>query len=264
MADTPNSNYFSSPSPSPSSTTQATPEWRRDDSPVDGPGLYDVVGVDDIPDITTLHITDDVKKEEEYVFRSPLPSKPISQPQPTTQTPQLSKQNKRHKKMENIRTKVDPKHVALAWMFVAIEVRNSPVAQTLRTGFNLKPSLEEIFETYKELVIEFRQTMKSLPNLGMSNLCFVNFLRDMMEIPNLAMIRMRRVLMECKCCAKHQSRRPLCQEKKREPDYDIHTQPIPGWDDCKCACRHLMRRLEQALLDEVPLEVNRQLWERSQ
>jgi hypothetical protein len=166
--------------------------------------------------------------------------------------------------MVNISTNVHQERVAFAWMFVAIEVRKSPVAQTLRTGFNLKPSLEEIFETIKELEIEFNQTKKSLTNHGESNLCFANFLRDIMEIPDLTMVRMRKVLAECKCCAKHQSRRPLCQEKKREPGYDIGTQPIPGWDDCKCLCRNLMRRLEEALLGEYPLEVNGQLWERSQ
>ena len=154
-------------------------------------------------------------------------------------------------------------------MRVAIEFRKSPVAEMLRTGFNLNPSLEEVLEIGTELTTEFDQVMKRLIDIGVyyssqANLCIVNFIRDMIEIPNLAMIRMRKILAECKCCAKHQSRRPLCQEKKREPDYDIHTQPIPGWDDCKCTCRHFMRKLEQALLDEFPLEVNGQLWERSQ
>ena len=85
-------------------------------------------------------------------------------------------------------------------------------------------------------------------------------MRDMMEIPELAMIRMRRVLAECKCCAHHQSRRPLCQEKKRQPNYDMVAQPE---NDCKCSCRHFTRKLEEALLGEHPLEVNGQLWERS-
>jgi hypothetical protein len=129
----------------------------------------------------------------------------------------------------------------------------------------LKPSLEEVFEIESQFATEFNEVMRLYyRNLGSgnsgSNLCFVNFMRDMMEIPELAMIRMRRVLAECKCCAKHQSRRPLCQEKKREPDYDMFAQ---SENDCQCTCRHLMRKLESALQGDYPLEVNGQLWERS-
>jgi hypothetical protein len=259
MAATPNSNYFSSPSPSP--TTQSTHEWwsREDDSHVYGPGLYDLEGNDEIPDITTLRVTDD----QEDSFHSPPPP---PQPQPKTQTPHLSSNEKRHKKMTEIANNVKPESVALAWMFMGLYVRKSSVAETLRTGLNLKPSMAEVFEIQSEIQTEFNKAMQGLINHGSyykgggSNLCFINFMRDMMEIPELAMIRMRKVLAECKCCALHQSRRPLCQEKKRKPDYDMFADPE---NDCKCSCRHFMRKLESALLGEYPLEVNGQLWERS-
>ena len=189
-----------------------------------------------------------------------------TQTQPTTQTPHLSRTAKRHKQMADIAKNVGPESVALAWMFMGILVRKSPVAETLRSGFNLKPSLKEVLETESEIIDEFNKAMRGLINHKSyyrgdgSNLCFVNFMRDMMEIPELAMIRMRRVLAECKCCAHHQSRRPLCQEKKRQPDYDMFAQPE---NDCKCTCRHFMRKLEEALLGDHPLEVQGQLWERS-
>jgi hypothetical protein len=177
-----------------------------------------------------------------------------------------SSNQKRHKKMLDIAKKLEPKSVAFAWMFMGIYVRKSPVAETLKTGFNLKPSLEDVFEIESEIQIEFGKAMTGLINHGgyykddRNNFCFVNFMRDMMEIPELAMIRMRRVLTECKCCELHQSRRPLCQEKKREPDYDMFAD---SENDCKCSCRHFMRKLESALQGDYPLEVNGQLWERS-
>ncbi len=256
MAATPNSNYSSSPSPS----THSTYELCRDDSPVYGPGLYDLDSNDEIPDIATLRVTDN----EEDSFHSPPPP---PQSQPKTQTPHQSSSNqKRHKKMLDIANKIEPESMTLAWMFMGIYVRKSPVAETLRTGFNLKPSLKEVFEIQSEIIVEFNKAMRGLINHGSyykssgSNFCFVNFMRDMMEIPELAMIRMRRVLAECKCCELHQTRRPLCQEKKRQPDYDMFANPE---NDCKCTCRHLMRKLESALLGEHPLEVKGQLWERS-
>ncbi len=257
MADTPNSNYSSSPSPSPS--THSTHELRRDDSPMYGPGLYDLDSNDEIPDIATLRVTDN----EEDSFHSPPPP---PQSQPKTQTPHQSSNEKRHKKMLNIANNVVPESVAFAWMFMGIYVRKSPVAETLKTGFNLKPSLEDVFEIESEIQIEFGKAMTGLINHGgyykddRNNFCFVNFMRDMMEIPELAMIRMRKVLAECKCCELHQSRRPLCQEKKRLPGYAIFAQPE---NDCKCVCRQFMRRLETAMLGEYPLEINGQLWERS-
>jgi len=294
-----------SPSPSPSPSTHSplyrtppppliqcsTPEWCKDDSPEGGrvytPGLYDEDREDEIPDIATLRVTNN--EEEENVFRTPPPnhthtgpyccllSSPLPPPailfkntqtqtQPTTQTPRQSSSEKRHKKMLEIANNIEPESVACAWMFMGIQVRKSHVAETLRTGFNLKPSLKEVLQIQSEIETEFNKAMRGLINHGSynrgsgSNLCFINFMRDMMEIPELAMIRMRRVLAECKCCAHHQSGRPVCQEKKRQPDYDMFAQPE---NDCKCTCRHFTRKLEEALLGEHPLEVQGQLWERS-
>jgi len=259
MASTPNSYYSSSPSPSPSPSPsrQSTPEWLRDDSPEGGrvytPGLYSVESDDEMPDLVAPPLTE----EDEDAFHSP----PLSQPQPTTQTPRQSRTEKRLKKMAAIGKEIPAHHVALGWMFLGIELRKSPVAQILRTGFNLKPSLEEVFEIESQLVTEFNNVMRLCQqNTGSGQLCFVSFMRDLLEIPALAMVRMRRILAECKCCGKHQSRRPLCQEKKRQPDYDMFAQPE---NDCKCVCRHFMRKLESALLGEYHLEVNGQLWERS-
>ena len=275
-------------------TTSSTPEWCKDDSPEGGrvytPGLYDEDRDDEIPDIATLRVTDN-EEEEENVFGTPPPnhthtgphccllSSPPPPPailfkntqtqtQPTTQTPSKSQSSneKRHKKMTDIANNIEPEAVSLAWMFMGIYVRKSLVAETLRTGFNLKPSLKEVLQIQSEIETEFKKAMRGLINHGSyykgsgSNFCFINFMRDMMEIPELAMIRMRRVLAECKCCAHHQSRRPLCQEKKRQPDYDMFAQPE---NDCQCTCRHFTRRLEEALLGEYPLEVKGQLWERS-
>jgi len=282
---------FRTPSPPPS--TQSTPEWCKDDSPEGGrvytPGLYDEDNNDEIPDITALRITDNEEEEEENVFRTPPPNHTHTSPhccllsspppppailfkntqtqtQPTTQTPRQSSNEKRHKKMTDIANNVEPESVAFAWMFMGIYVRKSLVAETLRTGFNLKPSLKEVFEIQSEIEIEFNKAMRGLIKHGSynrgsgSNLCFINFMRDMMEIPELAMIRMRRVLAECKCCTHHPSRRPLCQEKKRQPNYDMFVQPE---NDCQCTCRHFTRKLEEALLGKYPLEVQGQLWERS-
>ena len=263
MASTPNSYYSSSPSPSPSPSRQSTPEWLRDDSPEGGrvytPGLYSVESEDEMPDLAAPPLTE----EDEDAFHSPPPPKTTTLP-----PPRRSVMEKRFAKMKKIGEKVGPENVALAWIFVGIESRKSPAAQTLRTGFNLKPTLSEVLELSKELYTEYDQAVKSLRNHGgfqgrVSNLCLANFLRDMMEIPNLAMIRMRRILAECKCCEKHQSCRPVCQEMKRLPGYDIFRAQIPGWDDCKCTCRSLSRQLERALTGELPLEVNGQLWERT-
>ena len=189
-----------------------------------------------------------------------------------TQTPHQSSNEKRHKEMLDIANKIEPESMVLAWMDMGIYVRKSPVAETLRTGFNLKPSLKEVLEIHLEIIDEYNIAMRGLSNHGSnykrsyyksgnrSNFCFVNFMRDMMEIPELAMIRMRRVLAECKCCELHQSRRPLCQEKKRQPGYDMFAD---SENDCKCSCRHFTRKLEEALLGEYPLKVQGQLWERS-
>ena len=246
---------------------------------------------DEMADLTASPLTDDddEEEEEENVFRTPPPNHTHTSPyccllsppppppailfkqtqtqtQPTTQTPRQTSNEKRHKKMTDIANNIDPESVALAWMFMGIYVRKSPVAETLRTGFNLKPSLKEVLEIESEIETEFNKAMHGLIKHGSyykgsgSNFCFINFMRDMMEIPELAMVRMRRVLAECKCCALHQSRRPLCQEKKRHPDYDIFAQPE---NDCKCTCRHFTRKLEEALLGDYPLQVNGQLWERS-
>ena len=245
---------------------------------------------DEIPDIATLHVTDN-EEEEENVFRTPPPnhthtgphccllSSPLPPPailfkntqtqtQPTTQTPSKSQSSneKRHKKMADIANNIEPEAVTFAWMFMGIYVRKSPVAETLRTGFNLKPSLKEVFEIHSEITDEYNKAMRGLINHGSyykssgSNFCFVNFIRDMMGIPELAMNQMRQVLAECKCCELHQSRRPVCQSKKRQPGYAIFANPV---NDCKCYCRNFMRRLEEALLGEYPLEVKGQLWERS-
>jgi len=260
-------------------------EDREDEIPDIAPGLYglyDEDREDEIPDIATLRVTDNEEEEEENVFGSPPPNHThtgphcclLSSPPPPpailfkptqtqTQTPSKSQSRteKRFKKMAEIGNEIPAHHLALGWMFLGIELRKSPIAQILRTGFNLKPSLEEVFEIQSEIVTEFNQVMRLFQrNTGNSQLCFVSFMRDMMEIPELAMIRMRRVLAECKCCAHHQSRRPLCQEKKRQPDYDMFAQPE---NDCQCTCRHFMRKLESALLGDYPLEVNGQLWERS-
>ena len=238
MAATPTSNYSSSPSPSPSPSTHIPAEWE-----IRSQWRFCPTG------------------EETYIPLHRTPS-----PQPSTQTPRQSSSEKRHKKMADIAKNVDSESVAFAWMFMGIYARKSSVAETLRTGFNLKPSLKEVFEIQSEIETEFKKAMRGLINHGSyykgsgSKFCFINFMRDMMEIPELAMIRMRRVLAECKCCAHHQSRRPLCQEKKRRPDYDIFAQPE---NDCQCSCRHFARKLEEALLGDYPLEVNGQLWERS-
>src|SRR6056300_763526 len=166
-----------------------------------------------------------------------------------------SSNEKRHKEMLNIGNKIEPESMVLAWMDMGIYVRKSPVAETLRTGFNLKPSLKEVFEIHSEITVEYNKAMRGLINHGSyykssgsgSNFCFVNFMRDMMGIPELAMNQMRQVLAECKCCELHQSRRPVCQSKKRQPGYAICANPV---NDCKCYCRNFMRRLEEALLGE--------------
>ena len=177
--------------------------------------------------------------------------------------PRQSSSEKRYKKMERIRDEVIPEHWALAWMFLGIEARKSPVYKLMATGFNLKPSLEEVLHMCEEIATEYNMVMSfARKRGGQSNICWVNFMRDMMEIPNLAMIKMRKVLAECKCCEKHMSRRPCAQEKKRQPGYDVE-DCIYSEDGCNCQCRHLMRRFEEALLGEHPLKVNGQLWERS-
>lgn len=237
--------------------------WRKEFAST-GEEMHSLVD-DVIPYMVTLSLTDD--EEEKYIFNSPPPppTSKTTQRQSLTPSPLPSK-NKRYKKMEKIRKEVNPEHWELAWTFVGIEARKSPVAEILRTGLNLKLSLAEVLQLEKELDCEFNQVMTSLRNHGSfhresTTICYTNFLRDMLDVPDIAMIRMRRILAECKCCEKHQSRRPCCQEKKREPDYDILANPED--DHCKCSCRQFMRRLEQALTDEHPLKVKGQLWQRS-
>ena len=162
--------------------------------------------------------------------------------------------------MADICTETLPHYPALCWMLLGIEIRKSPIVQILQTGFNLKPSLAEVFQIESQLTAEYNEVMRMCSGNKIYEICFINFMRDLMEIPDLAMIRMRRVLAECKCCEKHQSRRPLCQEKKRQPGYDEFAQPE---NVCKCSCRRFMRELESAMLGEHQLKINGQLWERS-
>ena len=68
-----------------------------------------------------------------------------------TQTPRQSSNEKRHKKMTDIANNLKPEAVTFAWMFIGIHVRKSSVAETLRTGFNLKPSLKEVLEIQSEI-----------------------------------------------------------------------------------------------------------------
>ena len=264
MAETPTSCYSSSPSPSPSPpTTQSRPKWNKAFASTGGRMHYNVDSFGSPNTATTS--TDDEVDDTHRGISSPRMIQLLSHINLGGSVwgkapPHLSSQERQNKKNTQ-------KNVALSWMRVAIEFRKSPVAEMLRTGFNLNPSLEEVLEIGTELTTEFNQVMKRLIDIGVyyrsqANLCFVNFIRDMMEIPNLAMIRMRKILAECKCCTKHQSLRPLCQEKKRQPGYDIDDGNYSE-DGCKCTCRHLMRKLESALLGEYPLKVNGQLWERS-
>jgi len=265
--------------PSPPPSTQSRPKWNKAFASTGGRMHYNVDSFgspntsttstdDEMPDLVappTPILTDDEADDTHTGIFSPRMIQLLSHINLGGSVwgkapPHLSSQERQNKKNTQ-------KNVALTWMRVAIEFRKSPVAETLRTGFNLKPSLEEVLEIGTELTTVFNQVMKCLIDLGVyyssqANLCFVNFIRDMMEIPNLAMIRMRKILAECKCCTKHQSLRPLCQEKKRQPGYDID-DGIYSEDGCKCTCRHLMRKLESALLGEYPLKVNGQLWERS-
>jgi len=227
--------------------------------------------VDSLPKCYTLVFKKKSDSSEPVIPEPPVENSSDEKPdssEPVIPEPPIenSSSEKRHKKMADIANKIEPESMTLAWMFMGIYVRKSSVAETLRTGFNLKPSLKEVFEIQSEIIVEFNKAMEGLINHGSyykstgSNFCFVNFMRDMMEIPELAMIRMRRVLAECKCCELHQTRRPLCQERKRQPDYDMFANPE---NDCKCACRNFMRKLELALLGDHPLEVKGQLWERS-
>ena len=264
---------YRTPSPP---TTQSRPKWNKAFASTGGRMHYNVDSFgspntsttstdDEMPDLVappTPILTDDEADDTHRGISSPRMIQLLSHINLGGSVwgkapPHLSSQETQNKK-----------NVALSWMRVAIEFRKSPVVEILRTGFNLNPSLEEVLEIGTELTAEFNQVMKRLIDIGVyyrssqANLCFVNFIRDMMEIPNLAMIRMRKILAECKCCAKHQSRRPLCQEKKRQPGYDIDDGNYSE-DGCKCLCRHLTRKLEEALLGEYPLKVNGQLWERS-
>jgi hypothetical protein len=190
----------------------------------------------------------------------------------------MSSNNKRYAAMNKIGTELGEACYATAWSLVAAEVKKGVITRLLQTGFRLKPSVEEVLGIYDELSNEFTRVWYALKNHGSanrtsdgkfkpnyaeseSNLCFVNFLRDLMEIPDLAMIKMRRVLAECNCCRRHMMRRPCCQQKTYNPDYpDIYGEVE---HKCKCACRSFSRHLERALTDQMPLEVKGQLWERS-
>lgn len=189
---------------------------------------------------------------------------------------------KRYEAMKKIGRDLSPACYASAWSLVAAEAKKGFISGLLQSGFHLKPSVEEVLGIYTELSTEFTEVMSALKNHGSanrtndgkfkknyakseSNLCFVNFLRDFMEIPDLAMIRMRRVLAECNCCRRHMMRRPCCQEKKRElkcGGQEVYPE-IQFDTDCKCACRSFARHLEEALTEKMPLEVKGQLWERS-
>ena len=135
--------------------------------------------------------------------------------------PRPGKGNKRWKNMANIRDNVKPENWATAWILVGIEVRKSVVCEVLRTDFNLKPSLAEVLGVCEEISDEYDQTKYALNGHGAcgvtparSNLNLINFMRDIMKISSLAMVRMRRVLAKCECCEKHMSRRPCIPRKK--------------------------------------------------
>ena len=173
-----------------------------------------------------------------------------------------------HKRLAKIRDTIDPSHYALAWTLVGIEVRKSNVCQVLATGFNLIPSFAEAIAICKEICEEYETVLNALQNHGtrfsfddenIRTFCLTNFIRDLKEINSLALITLRRVLAQCKCCEKHRSRRPLCQEKKRQPGYNIHDCSAEV-SRCKCLCRLFSRTFEQALTSECPLEVNGQAW----
>ena len=185
--------------------------------------------------------------------------------------------NQRHATMERITKNLSPACYASAWSLVAAEVKKGTICRLLHTGFRLKPSVDEVLGIYAEISDEFTRVWYVLKNHGSanrtsdgkfkknfaeseSNLCFTNFLRDLMEIPDSTMIKMRRVLAECDCCRRHMMRRPSCQRTSYNPAYpDIYGEVE---HKCKCACRLFSRHLERALSDQMPLEVKGQLWER--
>ena len=185
---------------------------------------------------------------------------------------------KRYEAMKKIGQDLSPACYASAWSLVAAEAKKGFISGLLQSGFRLKPSVEEVLGIYTELSTEFTEVTLALKNHGSanrtndgkfkknfakseSNVCFLNFLRDLMEIPDSTMIKMRRVLAECDCCRRHMMRRPCCQRTTYNPGYpDIHEEVE---HKCKCACRSFARHLEEALTDKMPLEVKGQLWERS-
>lgn len=244
------STSYDSSSPSVSASTQSIPNWNKDYASTGG---WMHTGRSPTPDnffTSTLS-------------RSPSPSSSAeSKPENPSN---LFRNKKRFKRMLKIKTEVSPEDWQLAWIFMGIHSQESPVLKTLQTGFNLMPSLDQVFQIYEELGSEYDQVYECLVNHGRgeSNFKLSNFMRDMMKIPYIAMNRMRQILAKCKCCEKHQTRRLLCEQKKLLPGYNIYTQPIPEWDDCNCPCRYFMRRLEEALDNKDQLQVKGQLWERS-
>ena len=191
----------------------------------------------------------------------------------------LISSKKRYASMNKICKELDPESYASAWSLVAVEIKKGVITRLLHAGFRVKPSVKEVLGIYEEISNEFTNVMRALKNHGSenrtsdgnfkknyakseSNLCFTNFMCDMMEIPDLTMIKMRRILAECNCCRRHMMRRSCCQRKTYNPDYPDIYEEIEE-HKCKCACRSFSRHLERALSDEMPLEVKGQLWERS-
>lgn len=172
---------------------------------------------------------------------------------------------KRYKAMSQV-LEEHPERWVTAWLRVTIEVKKSMVVQLLtNTPFHLKPSLEEVVEYMRCMCMEFFKLIDALQNHGLrhglceTNLCFMNFLRDLLEIKAPVLIMLRKVLAECKCCEEHMTCRQRSQEKKLDPSYGGRS--IRERHACQCACRHSYRILEQALTYECPLEIKGQLWQ---
>jgi hypothetical protein len=273
------STSYDSSSPSVSASTQSIPNWNKDYASTGG-WMHTVRSprpehfFTGTPSRSPSPTAESKSKNQ---FMSPRPDNfftstlsrspsPSSSAESKPENPSnLFRNKKRFKRMLKIKTEVSPEDWQLAWIFMGIHSQESPVLKTLQTGFNLMPSLDQVFQIYEELGSEYDQVYECLVNhgCGESNFKLSNFMRDMMKIPYIAMNRMRQILAKCKCCEKHQTRRLLCEQKKLLPGYNIYTQPIPEWDDCNCPCRYFMRRLEEALDNKDQLQVKGQLWERS-
>ena len=154
------------------------------------------------------------------------------------------------------------------WFRIANTANESHVVEMLKRGFEVKPSLAEVLDYCDALNDELAKVYKAIEEKAAtevgfsdSNICFTNFVRNMVFIKEPELLSMKGVLAECQCCERHMSRRSLAEaEAEAAAEENQNTAEHSDAAACKCPCRHYIRRVEEALANKNPLKINGFIW----